>query len=92
MKLTTTQANILQAAANRPSEDIEPLPSNVNAGVRQRVIDGLLNRKLIEFKDGIYCINAHTAEILFVALRLALLLVLPVPLVLLVVLVLLVAI
>lgn len=57
MKLTTTQKNILQAAADRPSGDIEPLPSNVNAGVRQRVIDGLLKRKLIQFKGGYYRIS-----------------------------------
>ena len=57
MKLTSTQKNILQAAADRPSGDIEPLPSNVNAGVRQRVIDGLLKRKLIKFKGGYYRIS-----------------------------------
>lgn len=57
MKLTATQQNILQAAAERPSGDIAPLPSNVNAGVRQRVIDGLLNRKLIKFKGGVYRIS-----------------------------------
>jgi hypothetical protein len=53
MKLTATQENILHAAAGRPSRDIEPLPSNVNAGVRKRVIDGLLKRGLIEFKVGV---------------------------------------
>jgi hypothetical protein len=58
MKLTATQENILRTAAGRPSRDIEPLPSNVNAGVRQRVIDGLLKRKLIEFKGGVYRISA----------------------------------
>lgn len=58
MKLTTTQKNILQAAAGRPSGDIEPLPSNVNAGIRQRVIDGLLTRKLIKFKGGYYRISS----------------------------------
>ncbi|MEW7978521.1 MAG: DUF3489 domain-containing protein [Candidatus Sedimenticola endophacoides] len=58
MKLTTTQRNILQAASGRPSGDIEPLPTNVNAGVRQRVIDGLLNRKLIKFKGGYYRISS----------------------------------
>ncbi len=57
MKLTATQERILHAAARRPSQDIEPLPSNVNAGVRQRVIDGLLNRGLIEFKGGVYRIS-----------------------------------
>ena len=58
MKLTTTQKNILQAAADRSSGDIEPLPSNVNAGVRQRVIDGLLKRKLIKFQGGYYRISS----------------------------------
>ena len=57
MKLTATQATILQAAANRPSGDIEPLPSNVKAGIRQRVINGLLTRELVEFKNGIYGIS-----------------------------------
>jgi hypothetical protein len=57
MKLTVTQENILQAAAARPSRDIEPLPSNVNAGVRKRVIDGLLKRGLIEFKGGAHRIS-----------------------------------
>ena len=58
MKLTTTQKNILQVAADRPNGDIEPLPSNVNAGIRQRVIDGLLQRKLIKFKGGYYRISS----------------------------------
>lgn len=58
MKLTATQENILLAAAGRPSRDIEPLPSNVNAGVRKRVIDGLLKRKLIKFKGGYYRISS----------------------------------
>jgi hypothetical protein len=57
MKLTATQENILRTAAGRPSRDIEPLPSNVNAGVRQRVIDGLLKRGLVEFNGGIYRIS-----------------------------------
>jgi DNA-binding transcriptional MocR family regulator len=62
MKLTATQERILHAAAERPSRDIEPLPSNVNAGVRQRVIDGLLKRGLIEFKGGIYRISSAGNE------------------------------
>ena len=64
MKLTATQKNILQAAADRPSGDIEPLPSNVNAGVRQGVIDGLLKRKLIKFKGGYYRISSVGFEAL----------------------------
>ena len=62
MKLTATQENILHAAASRPSCDIEPLPSNVNVGVRQRVIDGLLKRGLVEFKGGVYRISATGFE------------------------------
>ena len=58
MKLTATQERILHAAAGRPSGDIEPLPPNVNAGIRQRVIDGLLKRGLIEFKGGCHRISA----------------------------------
>lgn len=57
MKLTTTQKHILHAAAERPSGDIEPLPANVNAGIRQRVIDGLTKRGLVEFKGGIHRIS-----------------------------------
>ncbi len=56
-KLSVTQKAILKAAAERPDRNIEPLPDNVNAGVRQRVIDGLQNRGLIESRDGSYIIN-----------------------------------
>ena len=62
MKLTVTQERILHAAAGRPSGDIEPLPPNVNAGIRQRVIDGLLKRGLIEFKGGYHRISAAGFE------------------------------
>ena len=58
MKLTTTQENILHAAAGRPGGNIEPLPANVNAGVRNRVIQGLLSRDLVEPKGEDYCISA----------------------------------
>ena len=58
MKLTTTQKHILHAAAERPSGDIEPLPANVNTGIRQRVIDGLIKRGLVEFKGGIHRISS----------------------------------
>lgn len=64
MKLTATQENILHAAAGRPSRDIEPLPSNVNAGIRQRVIDGLLKRGLVEFKGGIYRISTSGFDVI----------------------------
>jgi hypothetical protein len=33
-KLTDTQAAILQAARKRPDGNIEPLPSNINAGIK----------------------------------------------------------
>jgi len=62
MKLTATQERILHAAAGRPSRDIEPLPANVNAGIRQRVIDGLLKRGLVEFKRGVYRISTAGHE------------------------------
>ncbi len=58
MKLTATQENILNAAAGRPNGDIEPLPANVNAGVRKRVIRGLLNRELIKRTGNGYRISA----------------------------------
>jgi hypothetical protein len=64
MKLTATQENILRTAAGRPSRDIEPLPSNVNAGVRKRVIDGLLKRDLIEFKGGVYRISTAGYDVI----------------------------
>jgi hypothetical protein len=35
-----TYRRVRHAAACRPGRDIEPLPSNVNAGVRKRVIKG----------------------------------------------------
>ena len=57
MKLTTTQENILNAASNRASRDIEPLPDNINAGIKPRVINGLLTRQLIEQSRDIYIIS-----------------------------------
>ena len=56
-QLTQTQENILLAASKRLDGNIEPLPANVKAGIRQRVIDGLLTRELVEFKNGIYGIS-----------------------------------
>lgn len=58
MKLTATQENILHAASGRPGGNIEPLPANINAGVRDRVIQGLLNRNLVKPKGNSYCISA----------------------------------
>ncbi len=62
-KLTATQEAILKAAAKRPDGDIEPLPSNVTPGVRQRVIDGMLSRALvIRFPGGVHRISHHGYE------------------------------
>ena len=58
-QLTQTQENILLAASKRPDGNIEPLPSNVKAGIRQRVINGLLKRALVELKNGIYGISTE---------------------------------
>ncbi len=46
MKLSSTQERILNAASDRLDGNIKPLPA-VTAGVRQRVIDGLLSRGLV---------------------------------------------
>ena len=52
--LTKTQTLILEAAATRADGNIEPLPPNVNAGVKPRVIESLLKREVIEaFHSGI---------------------------------------
>jgi hypothetical protein len=57
-KLSPTQITILKNAVTRPDGNIEPLPDNINAGIKPRVINGLLTRELIEFKDDKHCINA----------------------------------
>lgn len=46
MKLSDTQTTILKAAAKRPDGNIEPLPATLKGGARQKVIEGLTNRKL----------------------------------------------
>ncbi len=51
-KLTTTQAAILKAAANRPDGNIEPLPPNLRGGARTAVIEGLLARGFIAESEG----------------------------------------
>ncbi len=56
-KLSSTQLTILQNASERTDGNIEPLPDNINAGIKQRVIDGLLNRQLIDSNDDTYIIN-----------------------------------
>lgn len=58
IELSKTQTAILQAASQRPDGNIEPLPHNVNAGIKPRVIQGLLKRDLIAQKADIYVINA----------------------------------
>ncbi len=58
IELTKTQKAILEAAAKRPDGNIEPLPSNVNAGIKPRVVQGLLNRDLITAGAEVYRINA----------------------------------
>lgn len=45
-KLSDTQSTILKAAAKRPDGNIEPLPATLKGGARQKVIEGLANRKL----------------------------------------------
>ena len=47
IKLTETQANILNAAACRLDGNIEPLPPTLRGGARTKVIDGLLTRELV---------------------------------------------
>jgi hypothetical protein len=57
-KLSPTQITILKNAVTRPDGNIEPLPDNINAGIKPRVINGLLTRKLIYCKENKYRINA----------------------------------
>lgn len=56
-KLTDTQNTILKAASKRADGNIEPLPQNINAGIRPRVIQGLLTRQLIELTGDNYIIS-----------------------------------
>lgn len=68
--LSPTQITILENAATRPDGNIEPLPSTINAGIKQRVIDGLLNRSVVyEYNDyykisalGLTAIHAETHQ------------------------------
>lgn len=48
IKLTETQRAVLLQAAECPDGNIEPLPVQLRGGARQKVIDGLLSRGLIE--------------------------------------------
>ena len=56
--LTDTQTLILNNASKRTDGNIEPMPDNINAGIKPRVIEGLLKRELIEKKDQGYVISA----------------------------------
>jgi len=60
-KLSNTQINILQTAAERHDGSILPLPNtvNVNAGIQPRVIKGLANRSLIDEKGELFVININ---------------------------------
>ena len=44
--LTTTQANVLEAASNRANGNIEPLPDTLRGGARTKVIDCLITKGL----------------------------------------------
>lgn len=57
MKLSHTQKNALEAASVRLDGNILPLPGNVNAGLTNRVIQGLQSRELIDENDDMYTIN-----------------------------------
>lgn len=46
MKLSDTQTTVLNAAAKRADGNIEPLPASLKGGARQKVIEGLVKRKL----------------------------------------------
>lgn len=52
LKLTNTQTAILNAAADRPDGNIDPLPATLRGGARTKVVDGLLARGLIIDADG----------------------------------------
>lgn len=56
-KLSETQISILKAAAKRADGNIEPLPNNVRPNIKMRVINALLDRKLITKQNDIYCIS-----------------------------------
>jgi hypothetical protein len=57
--LTKTQRIILIAAAKRTDGDIEPMPDNINAGIKPRVLNALLSRKLIIKTDFGYAISTE---------------------------------
>ena len=55
--LTKTQRIILSAAAKRTDGDIEPMPDNINAGIKPRVLNALLSKRLIIKTDFGYAIS-----------------------------------
>jgi len=48
MKLTDTQRSLLQAAAMHPDKQLANFPANLRGGALAKVINALLNAKLIE--------------------------------------------
>ncbi|ORU93581.1 MAG: hypothetical protein A6F72_07205 [Cycloclasticus sp. symbiont of Poecilosclerida sp. N] len=49
--------SVSQGVSNRSRGNIEPLPDNINAGIKPRVINGLLTRQLIEHSGDTYIIS-----------------------------------
>lgn len=56
-KRTATQTAILEAAADRPDGNIEPLPANLRGGARTKVIEGLIARNLVAGTPGQYLLT-----------------------------------
>ena len=52
IKLTDTQRQVLEHAANQPEGRITWFPDNVKGGARQKVISGLFNKALITSNGG----------------------------------------
>ena len=52
IKLTDTQREVLEHAANQPNGCITWFPDNVKGGARQKVISGLFNKALITSNGG----------------------------------------
>jgi len=48
MKLTDTQRSLLQAAAMHPDKQLTNFPANLRGGALAKVINALLNAKLVE--------------------------------------------
>jgi hypothetical protein len=56
-KLTPTQTTILEAAADHPDGNIEPLPPNLRGGARTKVIEGLIAKGLVAGTPGRYLLT-----------------------------------